>query len=261
MNAINGFSDMLFPEAGRFVEANYLAFLAQQIPKDIVDQLKSDCSPELDLSKSIGIDDLMRPLSSHSFPSRELLEMAAILSYTIICYRNARDEQPTRDDPYKLIYAISLYLHCFVCGQGPEAGAYLTALGILTDVSVRLDFETRLQVSRFLSSLVPTICAEATRVSALLNEPAPASSALLALSVIISSVVSDLSVMAENTMKGERVSSTWAAEEAYPTTSSYQGIVILKRCVSEMYGPTGKVRQIADRFLPAIEDGKTPAEN
>lgn len=47
---------------------------------------------------------------------------------------------------------------------------------------------------------------------------------------------------------------------AYPTTSSYQGIVILKRCISEMYGPSGKMRQVADRFLSAIEDGKKSVE-
>ncbi len=256
MNTTNNLGDTLFPAAGSFVEADYLAFLAQRVPKDIGTQLNGDGQPDLGWSKSIGIDDLMRPLSSHSFPSRELREMACILSYTIHCYMHALKEQPARDDPYKLIYAISLYLHCFVRGQGPEAGAYMTALGILADVSARLDLETRLQVCRFLGSLVPTICAEATTVSALLNEPAPASSALVALSLIVSSIVSDLSVMAENTMEGESVSSTWAAEAAYPTTSSYQGICLLRRCGSEMYGSSGKMRQVADRFLPAIEDGK-----
>lgn len=260
MNAINNLGNTLFPAAGSFVEADYLAFLAQRVPKDIETQLNSDGQPDLGWSKSISIDDLMHPLSSHSLPSRELQETASILSYIIHCYMHALKEQPARHDPYKLIYAISLYLHCFVRGQGPEAGAYTAALAILADVSARLDLETRLQVCRFLGSLVPTIYAEATTVSALLNEPTPASSIVLALSIIASSVVSDLSVTTENTMKSESVGSAWAAEEAYPTTSSYQGILIMKRLVSEMYGPSGKVRQVADRFLPAIEDGKKSME-
>ena len=122
MNATYNLGDTLFPAAGSFVQADYLAFLSQRVPKDIGKQLNDDGQPDLGWSKSIGIDDLMRPLSSHSFPSRELREMAGILSYTIICYRNVLEEQPARHDPYKLIYAISLYLHCFVRGQGPEAG-------------------------------------------------------------------------------------------------------------------------------------------
>ena len=229
MNEIGYSRDPLFSASSGSIEAAYLGFLAQRVPKDIAEQLNSDGQPDLGSSKSISVTDLVRPLSTHAFPSSELQELADILGYTITCYACSLENDPAKHDPYKLMYAVSLYLYCFVHGEGPEASGYLAALGVLTDVSTRLDLETRLQACRFLGSLIPTICAEATTVGALLNEPAPSSSALIALSAIVGSVAADLSLKTESAMNSEKIGEAWAAEEAYKGTSTYWGIGVLKR--------------------------------
>jgi hypothetical protein len=256
MNEVSSSRDPLLPASGASIEMDYLSFLAERVPKDIAAQLRCDGKPDLGASESISVTDLVRPLSTHVFPSAELQELARILGYMIMCYTPSLENKPSKHDPYKLMYAGSLYLHCFVHGKGPEASGYLQALGMFTDVCMRLNFETRLQACRFLGSLIPTISAEATTVSALLNEQAPASSALIALSVIVGSVASDLSLKTESTMKSEKIREAWAEEEAYKETSIYWGMRLLKRYISEMFGVSGKVRQGADRFLAAIEDGK-----
>src|SRR5439155_18514436 len=67
---------------------------------------------------------------------------------------------------------------------------------------------------------------------------------------------SDLGLETERMMKNERISSEWAEVEAYGEGSTYWGIGVLKRYVSEMYGASGKLRQVADRLLRAVEESK-----
>ena len=223
-----------------------------------MEQLDHDGQPDLGWNDSINVTDLMHPLASRAFPSSNYWELGFILGYIVNVYTCGVTRQIEYYDPYKVIYVTSLYLHCFVRGKGPEGGAYVASLAMLSYVSMQLDVETRFQVCRFLASLVPTICAEATRVSSLLNEPAPMSSILATMSAIAGSVVSDLSLIAEKTMKSEKIGETWAEVEvgAYEGTSTCWGVGILRNCLSQMYDISGKMRQVADRFLPAIGDDK-----
>ena len=106
----------------------------------------------------------------------------------------------------------------------------MAALGMLADVSSQLDLETRLQVCRFLGSLIPPIRDGASAVSALVNGTCShVQELLIALSIIIGSVTSDLGWMAENMMKSERTGWAWAEDEVDKETSIYWGISVLRR--------------------------------
>ncbi len=236
--------DTLFATSGGFIEADYLGFLAQRVPKDIAAQLFDDGQPDIgmqsetvdvaDLARpqTVDVADLVRPLSARAFPTEKLLEAALLLDEIAIGYEIGLDDG-SKDDPYKVIYAASLLLYCRTYAAWVSEGmAYMRALRVVATVSLKLDFESRLQVSRFLGSLVPMLPSgsaeedqEDAPLSSLLLTPsfedAPLSSLLLTLSVIVGSVVSDLSIFAERTMKSERIEQAWSGrfdEQAWSRT-------------------------------------------
>lgn len=259
MNETGDSRNMLFSMSSGFVEADYLGFLAQRVPKDITDQLYGDGQPDIGmLAQTVDVTDLVRPLSSKAFPAEKLADIAGLLGYIVIGHEIGVDENQSEDDPYKMIYAASLYLYCFIRGGGvPVASGYLSAIRIIAAVSSKLDLESRLQVCRFLASLVPMLPSGST------DEDAPLSSLLLTLSIIVGGIVSDLSVFAEHTMKSEHIEQAWSEsqewiasqETAEAWKSIYNRISAIKQLLLEMYGASGMVRQGADRFLLAIAEG------
>ena len=182
---------MPFLTPGNFVETDFLRLLARKVPRNIAEQLDGDGQPELGLSKSVSIADLIRPLSTYAFPSDHLDGLSSVLVSMMVGYQLDVTEKRCVLDPYKFIYACSLYLYGFVHGKCPADYVWIPALAMLADISASSDLETRLQVCRFLGSLLPTICSEETFLdSGLVDEFAPASSAFLALSVIVGSIAS-----------------------------------------------------------------------
>jgi hypothetical protein len=248
MKASDNLWPQLFPTAEMFREADYLSFLAARVPTDLADQLSRDSWPDLSLNKVIDIADLVRPLSSHSFPSDKLYDIADVLSFTLMCYQNRLAEDDSENpDPYKLAYAASLYLHCFIRGHGkPRDGAFTPALSMLASTCVRLDLQTRLQVSRFLGSFLPVLRTED------IGEYAPLSSVLVVVSIILGSIVDHLAVMASDAMRSEHIEQAWKEGEGEERAPSDEAISDMKRSISEMFGPQGRLRRSADKFLSAI---------
>lgn len=263
MEGINEICKMFFKESNEKADADYLAFLAKKVPKDLDEQLQCDGAPDLSASKEIDVTDLMRPLSSLAFPTDKLGEFNSIMEYIVISLGTSILEYPNSDDPYKVIYAASLYIYCNLCGPNAlETQVYFDALAILASICIRLDLETRLQVIRFLGAFVPIMRSELDKMALPISKHhndyvpvalAPLSSILIAMSVIVSSILNDLSLAAENTMKSERIRFAWSKEET-ATNTTYELIAILRQLIFEMYGISGKVRQSADRFLPALEE-------
>lgn len=251
MSDMSNLPGMPFPAGSIFKEADYLGFLAERVPRDIIEQLNIDAQPDLGLSESVTIGHLTEPLSGLAFPSNDLWELASILEYMVTCYSLTFKEDASKDDAYKLIYACSLYLYAFVYAKGPTAGPYLAALALLADVTIRLDIEARLQVCRFLGFLAPTVYSEASSVGAMADELAPMSSILVALSVIAGSIISNLSLEIEKSFNDENTRKVWAEAEVNKETSTSWGIGILRRRLDEMYIAIGKVPNNVEQFLLA----------
>lgn len=242
-------TERLFDADSRSVAAGYLAFLATHVPKDLAEQLHHDALPDIDMpSEIVDPADLVAPLSSGAFPSEKLWNIAGLLAYTIACYEMEIEHNPSEHDVYKVLYATSLYLYCFISGGGvPEASGYLAALHLMARLSLNLDMESRLQVSRFLASLVLMLPSGST------DEPAALSGLLLTLSIIVGSIVVDLGEITGETMRREHIKHEWSKEQLGELSS--KRIMILKQLLAEMYGIPGRVRQAADRFMSGIEHG------
>jgi len=253
-DVINRRGNVLFPINVGSVAADYLAFLAERVPQDVAEQLYRDGQPDIGMpAQTVDVTDLVRPLSSGTFPAEKLAHITGLLGYIVTSHEIGFDENRSGDDPYKMIYAASLYLYCFISGGGvPTASGYLAAIRIMATVSLKLDLQSRLQVCRFLASLVPMLPSGST------DERAPLSSLLLTLSVIVGSIVSDLGMFAEHTMKNEHIGQEWRKEQEAEEAGepACHRIVVLKQLLLEMFGASGKVRESADRFLLAIAEGE-----
>jgi hypothetical protein len=238
----------LFPTTQMFREVDYLSFLAERLPTDIADQLNRDAQPDLSLNRVIDIADLVRPLSAGAFPSDKLYDITDVLSFTLMVYQGKLGESDSaKPHPFKVIYGASLYLHCLIHGHGkPRHGAFTVALGMLANTCVRLDLQTRLQVSRFLGSLLPVMRTED------IWEYAPLSSVLALVCIIVGSILDQLAVLTGETMKSEDIGKAWKEVEGEERAPSDEAISDLKRLISEMFGPQGRVRQSADQLLSAI---------
>ena len=247
-DSINGMGKALFPMDASSVAADYLAFLAERVPNNLAEQLHQDAEPDISMpSQTIDVAYLVRPLSSGRFPSDNLLHATGLLGYVLIGHGITLGEHPVNIDPYKVIYAASLYLHCFVSGGGaPCASGYPNGLHVLVIVCLTLDLQTRLQVCRFLASLVPMLPCGST------DEPAALSILLLALSLIVGSILGDLSVLTKRAMHSEFLGDS---EEARAMREyAFGEIAVFKSLLSEMYGAAGKVRQGADRLIQTITE-------
>ena len=241
---------------GGFTETDYLAFLARRVPQDLGEQLTRDAHPELMLDEYVETVDLMRPLSSHSFPADcdsrvvAVFRLAGILEYTLSRYILDIEKGAHHADPYKQVYIASFYLYC--CLRGAIRGReYVGALLVLVKAAGQVELEGQLQVSRFLGSLIPLI------PGADVADPAPLSSILIALSLIGATIVSDLSVRAERAMCEEGFVQAWTREqeefeEGYPCLDAMKA---LRQVVSDFFGASGKVEQIAFRFREAGAKG------
>jgi hypothetical protein len=265
MESMNDICKILFKEPNCIPYADILAFLAKRVPVDIAEQLDCDGHPDLYLSESVNVTDLILPLSSFAFPTDKIGDLNSILEYIVIIYKNRNIKDPKIDDPYKIIYASSLYLYCNLFGPNTlETQVYFDALGLLVRNCVQLDFETRLQVIRFLGCLVPRMQSELDKMALPKSnnhddyvpvDLAPMSSILIIISLILSSMLNDLSLAAENSMKSERIRLAWREVEV-ANNSTYELILFLRKLISDMYGLSGTVRQSADRFIKALESEK-----
>lgn len=238
--------DGLFPVHAAVAAADYLAFLAKRVPKDLAIQLDDDGQPDIGMPhQTVNVADLVKPLSSGVFPSDNLSHMTDLLGYILIGYGVGPAADPSSVDPYKMIYAGSLYLHCFVNGGGsPPASGYVGGIHVLVTASLKLDVPSRLQVCRFFASLVPMLPVGST------DEPAALSGLLLGLSLIIGSILGDVSVFAERVMKSEFLGTDAEENREY----AFEELAVLKNLLVDVFGGSGKVRRGADRFMVAIED-------
>ena len=245
-DATERIGDGLFPVHAGFAAADYLSFLAKRVPKDLANQLDLDGQPDIGMpSETVTAADLVKPLSSGVFPTDNLSAMTSLLGYILIGYGFELAENPSDVDPYKVIYAGSLYLHCFVSGGGaPPASGYPGGIHVLVTASLKLDVPSRLQVCRFLGSLVPMLPPGST------DEPAPLSGLLLGLSLIIGSILGDVSVFTERVIKSEFLET----DEEYMREYAFEEFAVLKKLLVDVFGVSGKLREGADRFMVAMED-------
>ncbi|NLE37273.1 MAG: hypothetical protein GX621_04535 [Pirellulaceae bacterium] len=241
---INRLSAMLFCDVPGSVAKDYLAFLALRVPENIEEQLKDDGQPDITMPhQTVRIEDLVNPLSSGAFPADNLFDLASLLGFIVIGYEIAIEAKERDEDAYTMIYAASLYLHCFITGDmEPTASGYLHALRVMTTMSLKLDLPSRLQVCRFLASLVPAAPLDPPEVD---TPEAPISSLLLVQAVILSSIVSDISVLAEHVAGIEHLHDEW---KSWHSTS----VVELRNLVSQAFGPAGRIRNAADRLFLTI---------
>lgn len=239
----------------RRVDADYLAFLAERVPKDLVHQLHDDAQPDIDLDR-IRPETLVEPLSCGSFPQdeEERRDIEQLLNFVTYCYEEVFEREVL--DPYKVVYAMSLYLHCYILGwKDPPPNPYLTALRLLVTAAMKLDYQTRLQVCRFLGSRVMMLPPDP-------NDAVGAVSGLVwAIAVLLGSLVEDVAAFGEAIAKEEAIEEKWHLGEKYLDPERVKKI---ERLLRDMYGPGGRVRHAADRFVRALggpEIGEAPRDD
>lgn len=237
--------DTFFSVGPDCIEEDYLGFLAKRVPADLREQLQIDAEPELALKPSLHIDDLIAPLQRHAFPRSKHWEIADLTSYIFLCYEAPPADATMEEDLYKVIYVVSLYLHSFVYSNGPEASGYLAALGMFVEVSCRIDFESRLQVCRFLAAMVRSISSVVKVQGRLGDEDTPSASIQLAIAAIVGGILCDIGILANEAMKAEGLSKHWAADSLRGGTAEW-GIKTMITHLAELYGSHGRVREIAD---------------
>jgi hypothetical protein len=212
---MNDAAGPLIPTPRRFSAAEYLTYLSLCVPRDLAEQLTRDADPDLRIDEYVEVDDLIRPLSSHSFPAEcerrtvGVFRLASILEHTIIGYSLDVENGVGRHDPYKQIYVASLYLYCCLHGA-MRSRFYVDALLVLTAAGRQMDLEGRLQVGCFLGSLFPIL----PRAS--VADPSPRSTMLIALSALIGSLFDDVRVLTDRTMREEDFARVWQTEAGTP---------------------------------------------
>jgi hypothetical protein len=243
-DSIDRIGKSLFPRDATSIAADYLAFLAERVPGDLADQLYRDGGTEFTLpSKPMDVAELVRPLLSQAFPCENLCEIANILGFIVTIHRIGIDKNADAEDPYKVLYAASLYLYCFLGNDGvPEHSGYAVSIRMMTVAALRLDLQGRLQVCRFLASLVPMFPPIDST-----DEPAPLSCLLVAISVVLGSIVCEASVFAEQAMQAECVEQNW--RPGGTSEPEFEDVSALMQMLFKMHGPSGEVRQAADRLL------------
>ena len=226
------------------VDADYLAFLAERVPKDLMEQLYHDAMPDIYLDRRPA-ETLVEPLSSGMFPEdkTERWDIENLMRYVTWNYENS-ERRGEEEDLYKVLYAMSLYLHCYVLGyKDPPPDPYLTALRLLVTAAMKLDFQTRLQVCRFLGSRVTMLPPDP-------NDCVGAVSGLVwAIAVLLGSVVEDIAAFGEAIAGEEAIKEKWHLGERYLDPERVEKI---ERLVRDMYGPGGRVLRAADRLVRAL---------
>ena len=133
--------ERLFPIHTGFVAADYLAFLAERVSKNLARQLDFDGQPDIGMpSQTVKVADLMKPLSSGVLPTDKFSDMTDLLGYVLMSYGDGPEKKSNNVYLYKVIYVSSLYLHCFVSGGGvPAASGYLRGIHAMVTASLKLD--------------------------------------------------------------------------------------------------------------------------
>ena len=226
------------------VDADYLAFLAERVPKDLVKQLYEDALPDIYLDRRPP-ETLVEPLSSGVFPQdeNERWEIENLLRYVTWGY-DLSEQRGEYEDPFKVVYAMSLYLHCYILGsKDPPPDPYLTALRLLVTAAGKLDFQTRLQVCRFLGSRITMLPPDP-------NDYVGAVSGLVwAIAVLLGSLVENIAAFGEAIANEENIKEKWHQGEEYMDPERVKKIEQLLR---EMYGAQGRVLRAADRLVSAL---------
>lgn len=109
-----------------------------------------------------------------------------------------------------------------------------------------MNSETKLQASRFLASLIRHTSISPDYVS---FDLAPRSTMVLALATVLGSLISDLSMVAEDAMQKEHLLEEWTSDTL--TENGFEQVTAIRRHVAGVFGPEGAVRKAADRFMLA----------
>ncbi|ASV75579.1 hypothetical protein THTE_2977 [Thermogutta terrifontis] len=232
------------------VDADYLAFLAERVPKDLVKQLYEDALPDIYLDRRPP-ETLVEPLSSGVFPQdeKERWEIENLLRYVTWNY-DTSERWGEYEDPFKIVYSMSLYLHCYILGyKDPPPNPYLTALRLLVTAAGKLDFQTRLQVCRFLGSRITMLPPDP-------NDCVGAVSGLVwAIAVLLGSLVENVAAFGEVIANEENIKEKWHKGEEYMDPERVKKIEQLLR---EMYGAQGRVLRAADQLVSALGGPDNP---
>ncbi len=241
--------DSLFSSQADDIANDYLGFLAERVPFNLREQLEIDSQPDLGLSSSLGIDALIEPLAVRQFSRSQHRKIADLTGYVTLSYLNSISD--TQEDPYKVIYIASLYLYNYVHGNGPEASGYSSVLGVLVEVSSRVDLESRLQICRFLSALVPSISATIKLYGNLADEDAPLSSVQIAIAIIAGHILSDIADNARRAIKSEGLVKHWATDQSQEKTADW-GIRTMLKHLADLYREDGGEVRAASDTLSAV---------
>ncbi len=246
--------DRLFPLEGAFSEREYLVFLSQRVPKDLGDQLTRDAHPDLMIDKYVELADLLRPLSTYSFPedcdscSDAVFRLAGILEYALSGYAlRIRKGRGGSHDPFKEIYVVSLFLYCCMHGA-MKASMYPSALLVLVAATARVDMGSRFQVCGFLASLVPLV----TRKR--IHDPAPRSCGLIGFALTVGMILCDLMAVAEREIQEEDFVPAWQEyERNWQGSVSLTAMQLFRSSLAEQFGASGTLSELGDRLRRAAD--------
>lgn len=165
MNTYNEFIPLFFDVfAKSFSEEQFFATIQKGIPSTIANQLTNDGQPDIGLSKDVTVEELLIPLSGRKMPKENLRSIRNMLSYYLIEYNITYESEYI--DPYKIIYIASLYIHCYIasgnCWEGEVSMAAVGGLIAKASVQPQISHEMRVQVLKYLASVIPTVAMDQT---------------------------------------------------------------------------------------------------
>lgn len=236
----------IFQSSVHNVAKSYMAFLRARVPADIEQQMYYYAELYMPYEEfGISLEDVMRPLKSGTLPGDKHFWLASALGDGVTRLNlglNMGDEK----HPYLVIYLCSLYLYCYLAaGKSPEASGYKTSLWLLITVCATSDIETRLQVSRFLSALVPMVPSHSYDVEC------HRSSLLVSLILILSATLVDAADVCHRTMIEENVVANW--DYRHRIVLEHEIVAKLQSMVERYYGAGGDIQKAAEQLLCVMQ--------
>jgi len=229
------------------VTRSYLQFLQKQLPHDIAQQLHADVEPEITLMRGkVTPEDLVSPLLTSRFPEENLYHLADLLAFAVACDAPVLRERADLPDErlYKSIYVASFYLHCVVIGDCDAPHCYYLGLANLIAVCKHLNVETRLQVVRFLASLVPFFPREG------IDPETPETGLLVSCATILGGILVAVARSAEAAMREEDFEAAWELDADDYTESD----IAIRKAIKEVFAPDGALAKAAERILRFVRE-------
>lgn len=232
-----------------FCETELLEYIAHRVPKDLELQLMRDAHPELVLDTYVKMPELIFPLSERRFFGVRAVDKTArlrliwILEYVIMGYAFQVEKGLDEGDPYKNMYVAVFYL-CGCVLEGTRSREYTRAILVLERAASHVDMEGKFHVCQFLTWLISVISEPNVA------DPTPRSTAMLALSLVVASCLSNAIAAAERSTRQEDFVQAWnnEREEFGEDAMSLHAMAMIRKRVFDTFGVSGMINQFAGRF-------------